>query len=354
VDCVALPARHSGRDQERIAFRAGVIRCAIETFAPDALIVDHLPLGTARELAPTLEYLRTRGRTLCLGLRDVLEDASGELAIWSDPAVARAVRTCYDAIWVYGDPFVRDPVRDHAPLSEVGSRVRYTGYLGQRLRLANAEAVPFVAGLSRGRLMLCDGGSGPEGSALTEAFVQAELPPDATGVAVIGPGMAADAQARVRQHAQRHPSMKVLDFVPDLAPLIHRADRVIAMGGYNTVCEMLSFEKRALIVPRVSPTPEQWIRARRMQQLGVLDVLHPDDLSPAALSVWLASDLGARPSLRHRIDLGGLTRIPTFLGELLGVAIRPRRPEVAGSAARAIHAPVPRSTLPFIAAARRG
>jgi predicted glycosyltransferase len=289
-----------------------------------------------------------------LGLRDVLDDAGGQQWSRSDPAVARAVQTCYDAIWVYGDPFVRDPVRDHSLIAGVGSRVRHTGYLDQRLRLATAEAVPFVASLSRGRLMLCDGGSGPEGSALTEAFAQAELPPDATGVAVIGPGMAADAQARVRQHAQRHPSMKVLDFVPDLAPLIHRADRVIAMGGYNTVCEMLSFEKRALIVPRVSPTPEQWIRARRMQQLGVLDVLHPDDLSPAALSVWLASDLGARPSLRHRIDLGGLTRIPTFLGELLGVAIRPRRPEVAGSAARAIHAPVPRSTLPFIAAARRG
>jgi len=40
-----------------------------------------------------------------------------------------------------------------------------------------------------------------------------------------------------------------------------RADRVIAMGGYNTMCEVLSFEKaRADRAARESEA-EQWIRA---------------------------------------------------------------------------------------------
>ena len=90
------------------------------------------------------------------------------------------------------------------------------------------------------------------------------------------------------------------------------------MGGYNTVCEVLSFDKRALIVPRVRPGREQWIRAERMRALGLIDVLHPDHLSPAALAEWLARDLGPRPPSRDRLDLSGLARIPGMLSELLG------------------------------------
>jgi len=111
--------------------------------------------------------------------------------------------------------------------------------------------------------------------------------------------------------------------VPEPISLIERADRVIAMGGYNTCCEILSFEKHALIVPRVAPETEQWIRAQRLRDLGLVDVLHPDQLDARALSEWLARDPGPPPVVRDRIDLGGLTRIPTLLTELLGAAARP-------------------------------
>src|SRR3712207_9415316 len=65
----------------------------------------------------------------------------------------------------------------------------------------------------------------------------------------------------------------VLEFVPEPALLLARADFVVAMGGYNTVCEALSFEKRALIVPRVTPRREQMVRAERLRDRGLIDVL---------------------------------------------------------------------------------
>src|SRR5205807_10621038 len=109
-------------------------------------------------------------------------------------------------------------------------------------------------------------------------------------------------------------------------------DRIIAMGGYNTVCEALSFEKHALIVPRVNPEPEQWIRAQRFRDLGLVDVLHPGALSPVALTEWLARDLGPPPASRSRIDFDGLTRIPGLLAELLGVPAGPLQPAASAAA----------------------
>ena len=96
-----------------------------------------------------------------------------------------------------------------------------------------------------------------------------------------------------------------------------RADRVIAMGGYNTIYEVLSFEKHALIVPRSKPRHEQQIRAERLQRLGLLDVLPAEEVSPGALATWLARDLGPAPRVRETIDLNGLARLPGLLEELL-------------------------------------
>src|SRR5262249_41226169 len=111
--------------------------------------------------------------------------------------------------------------------------------------------------------------------------------------------------------------LRVLEFVTDADLLLDRADRVVAMGGYNTVCEVLSYEKLALVVPRVEPRLEQLIRAERLRQLGLLDLLHPDALCPRALSAWLAQDLGPPPRARERIDLNGLDNLPGLLAELL-------------------------------------
>ena len=51
--------------------------------------------------------------------------------------------------------------------------------------------------------------------------------------------------------------MSVQDFSDDMMSLMAAADVVLAMGGYNTVCELLTLRKRALLVPRVKPGVEQ-------------------------------------------------------------------------------------------------
>ncbi|MFD1733717.1 glycosyltransferase [Deinococcus malanensis] len=73
-----------------------------------------------------------------------------------------------------------------------------------------------------------------------------------------GPYFPESDRAELERTAGRRTDMRTLSFLPETAPLLERADQIVAMGGYNTVMEVLSYRKRALIVPRVSPGPSSW------------------------------------------------------------------------------------------------
>jgi predicted glycosyltransferase len=49
----------------------------------------------------------------------------------------------------------------------------------------------------------------------------------------------------------------------------------------------------------------------------LLDLLHPDELSPQAISAWLARSKVAPRNVSSRIDLNGLERLPHLLREVL-------------------------------------
>jgi predicted glycosyltransferase len=259
-----------------------------------------------------------------LGLRDVLDEPGAVECDWSIASDAEAIRDYYDDIWIYGDPDIYDAAREYHFAPDLAAKVTYTGYLDQRPRLkfADVGADPLLAlKLPPGKLALCLVGGGQDGAALAEAFTHAQLPEGYNGVLITGPFMPADAQQRVHQAAEDNPRLRVLDFLPEPAVLMSRADRVVAMGGYNTVCEALSFQKQTLIVPRVRPRSEQWIRAQKLRDLGLIDVIHPDHLTPSAITAWLAGPDRQPPRAREHMDFEGLTRLPVLLEEVLA---RPR------------------------------
>lgn len=334
VDFLTLPALYKGSNgayrarslpvplEELVALRAETILAAVQAFQPDVLVVDKVARGALGELDATLVELRRRGDTRCvLGLRDVLDDPAVVRGEWRRDGTRRAIRDHYDAVWVYGDPAVYDPVREYGLPAALAARVRYTGYLDQRARLrpgaAGGADVLECLGLPPGRLALCTTGGGQDGARLAEAFLRAPMPRDMIGVVVAGPMMPAADAARLRRLAAGRPRLRVLDSLPEPGELLLHCERVVSMGGYNTTCEILSHGKRALIVPRVRPRREQQIRAERLRDLGLLDVLAPDALTPDALGAWLARELPPPPDCRSRLDLGGLDRLPGLLLELL-------------------------------------
>ncbi len=333
VDTLTLPAlrKIDGRCEPRyldislqklVAMRAQAILGMLTAFDPDILIVDHLPRGAMRELDPTLVQLHRRGRTrLVLGLRDVLDSPETVRREWEYAANEKAIRDYYDAVWIYGDPAVYDQNREYHFAADVAARLHYVGYLDTMERVDPMHGSDPIASLGLGseRLALCMVGGGQDGERLAVAFAQA-APQDMNSVIVTGPFMPPEAQERLHRAAAANSRLRVLDFVEEPTLLLRRADRLVTMGGYNTVCEALAFEKHTLVVPRAGARLEQRIRAERLQDLGLLHMLLDEDLSPAAIAAWLARDLGSAPQIRQRIDLNGLARLPHMLTDLLAIS----------------------------------
>ncbi len=334
TDCLTLPALRKNADghcqarylnidlDDLVKLRAETIRASLEAFDPDLLIVDYLPRGALCELDSALETLRCRGRTrFVLGLRDVLGDPVSVSKNWNTPANEEAMRVYYDQVWVYGDSAVYNPILEYRLPIDLASKVRFTGYLDQRLRIDSSPLEDGqgldASGLPAGNFVLCVVGGGQDGDRLAESFAGAEFPAGMTGVLVAGPFMSMDIRQHLHERARLNPHLRVIDFVAEPAWLVSRAERVIGMGGYNTICEVLSFEKRALIVPRTKPRREQLVRAERLRDLGLVDLLHPDELDSEALSEWMGRDLLA-PVVRERIDLSGHLVIPGLVNEILG------------------------------------
>jgi predicted glycosyltransferase len=333
TDCLTLPSYHKEEGgayepsnlrtplEQLTALRARATAASLEAFDPDVFIVDKAPRGALRELEPALELLRARGRARCvLGLRDVLDDPATICREWVEGSLVEAVRDYYDAIWVYGDPAVYDQVREYDYPADVAAKLRYTGYLARPCRaqfseIERAELLSLIPGPPE-RLFLCLVGGGQDGGGLAEAFARVDFPDGTRGAVLTGPFMPLDAQNRLCRLAAANPRLRVVKFVTDPDLLLSLADRVVAMGGYNTICEVLAFGKRALVVPRAAPRREQLIRAERLRQMGLLDVLHPDCLSPAALAEWLTRE-GKPPRAPSRIDLRGAETLPRLLQNLL-------------------------------------
>ncbi|WP_336485737.1 glycosyltransferase family protein [Methylobacterium nigriterrae] len=257
-----------------IAGRMAVIARAAAEFRPDLAIVDKEPTGFHGEMLPTLEHLSAEGCRLVLGLRDILDDPELLAPEWERKDAAAAVRAFYDEIWVYGIARIHEPLAALGLGPAVAERLHYTGYLRRDAALPDPGR-PAPA-LTRSPFILVTPGGGGDGAGLIDWVIAAyEADPGIALPALIAFGPFLDPQARQGFEARiaRTGRLASITFDSEIEVLMRRAEGIVAMGGYNTFCEILSFDLRAVLVPRTEPRREQLIRARAAEALGLARVL---------------------------------------------------------------------------------
>jgi predicted glycosyltransferase len=200
-------------------------------------------------------------------------------------------------MWVYGLPEICEPLAGIALPPKVLERMRYTGYL-RRTVPAHKSIDPSLEFGGAPFLLVTPGGGG-DGEGLIDWILSAyetdrHLPYPA--LLVFGPFMQPERQTEFLHRAAKLPRVKAITFDTHLESLMTQAAGVVAMGGYNTFCEILSFDKRALIVPRTKPRLEQFIRAERAAERGLVRMLVDDGRrDPEAMATALRALPQQRP-----------------------------------------------------------
>jgi len=315
--------------EETLAIRASIIEHTAMVFRPDVFLVDKEPLGLRGEVRGTLEKLATIGTRCVLGLRDVMDDADLLQEEWSRKGVPAALRSLYDEIWVYGLPEIHDPLVGVGVSEAVRRKALFTGYL--RRELPQAAAATFRSPFGDDPYILVSPGGGGDGVELVDWVMrayEARQRPLFPAVIVLGPFMDSEHQAGFMERASHLREVHVIDFTPQIEPLLDGATAIVGMGGYNIFCEILSFDKPTLLVPRVVPRREQAIRAARAEEVGLLRVLPIEQYPDVGLMTDALAELPRQgpPSQNGPPNLlGGLDVIKGRVGEFLAERQRMRR-----------------------------
>ncbi|HBB33747.1 MAG TPA: glycosyltransferase [Cyanobacteria bacterium UBA8803] len=324
-----LSAKYLGTETDAaLKLRSDLIQVAAVNFKPDLLLVDKKPYALQGELKSTLDYLKTDlpDTKVVLLLRDILDSPETTIAEWQKYQYYRGIELFYDQVWVVGMAEVFDVIQEYQFPDSIARKLKFCGYirreLGQKPRSILRQELQIQPDE---QLVLVTPGGGGDGYRLIETYLSGlvHLPREGKikSLIICGPEMPLCQRQVLYQAAESYPQVEICEFTDDLISYMDAADTVVSMAGYNTVCEIISLSKRAVVVPRIQPVQEQWIRAERMEKFGLLKAIHPDFLTPQTLMdavlEQLNSDRNHLP-LVSCLNLDALPQIIRHLYALLG------------------------------------
>ena len=305
---------------ETMAMRASMIQHSAEVFAPDIFIVDKEPLGLRGEVENTLRWLKMKGATNVLGLRDVMDDSEALQNEWQRKNVVPALEKLYDELWIYGSESIGNPIQGIELTDKALGKMHYLGYLKRTI----PDGSHLSKKLDKQKYVLVTSGGGGDGELLVDwvlrAYEYADDPELINCIIMLGPFMAKSAQNKFKNRASKIPKIETRVFDNEIETLMIHAEGVVAMGGYNTFCEILSFDKKAIIVPRETPRLEQRIRADFATKNHLISMLLYANSSNTKMMIDALKNLPNQtlPSLNGSEELlNGLDQINTRVEAIL-------------------------------------
>ncbi|OAJ93274.1 glycosyltransferase family protein [Vibrio bivalvicida] len=334
IDYVKLPCLQrskSGRYSAKLACysaeqlvqsRSAVIHQIVASYKPDLLLVDKKPEGLNGELKQTLLFLSSQHKSprCVLLLRDILDSPQVTQHIWQKNGYYQLVEKYYDQVLVVGEQKIFDVTAEYRFPSSIAQKTQFCGYLQRTEQPDERNQVQNGLASTDRKLIVAAAGGGDDGSLVLTTYLQA-LAQSAWGhqvntVVFYGPEMNDAGVEQLRHLASSMPHVTLLEFTPHFISYLSAADLVVAMGGYNTICEILSVKKPAIIVPRVTPVAEQLLRAQCFSRLEIFECIHPNELTPSVLGKKIANKLFSQEALLpfpDKIHLNGMEKLDRLL-----------------------------------------
>lgn len=343
--------------EEVLEARQRALNEAVRRICPDVFVIEFFPFDRwmlRPELEPAIETARSINRdvkVIC-SLRDIpararTTDLSGlpipeaqrvgdRLRFYSVPSGGRrrqdismsrryyeevvpTLNACFDALLVHADPRV-SRLEDCFPwVKDIAIPVVYTGYVAEK---QNGERHPSdKSGPEDGHeFVLVSAGGGLDGYELAAPCIEAWKRLQEQGAVegrkmVIFSGLfVEDAHYEALRRMCADGPFRLERFAPGFLRWMQGADLSISRAGYNTCMNALETRTRALLVPsRLSE--DQALRARKLADLGLAEVVSPDGLTPHRIAEAILRGL-SQPPVDHDLALNGAEQTSRFITNL--------------------------------------
>lgn len=299
-----------------------------ERFQPDAVIIELFPFGRKKfafELIPLLAHIRLKGsaiKVVC-SLRDILISRPDQARY--EAQVCTLMNRYFDALLIHADPSFQRLEETFAGVHELDVDISYTGYVVQaasNLAPPSEDLSNFVKpARSDEPLILVSIGGGRVGYELLVSAIEAsELIQAALPHRMLifgGPYLPADQFLQLKALAADKSHIILRQYTTQFLAYLRQADLSISMAGYNTCMDILSTGVRAIVWPFTGgDNNEQTLRANKLEQLGLISVIGPDELQPLRLAEKIAQQLRIEPT-PATLDIRGVEKTAAFLTDLL-------------------------------------
>lgn len=311
--------------QKALEIRQEIITATAKSFDPDLFIVDKVPVGLKGEVLPVLQWFKTSrpDTKVVLGLRDILDDSASTRAEWNEKNYFNVLDSLYSEIWIYGQENFYNPIVEYGLPPSISNKCVFTGYIPRQTPNRKITLKQLMNGNGNGtadtcKLVVVTAGGGGDGYHMLDTYLSMiEDTPDIPfkTYMVSGPFVPQDLQDSLAKRAKKC-GVIFATFHKRLEKIMAAADLVVSMGGYNTICEILSLKKPSLIIPRESPRLEQLIRARVLQSAKLADYIKWDCLTPLSLREKLITMLEDSSQYEQNINEFSMTGLEVIRSRL--------------------------------------
>lgn len=311
--------------EEVQAIRKNQLLTVSEQFKPDLLMIELFPFGRRRfsfELIPLLEQVQMTGcstKVVC-SLRDIVVTKKNQAQ--HEEKICKLLNRYFDMLLIHGDPKLVRLEESFSRINDLTCELHYTGYVVQPLTdnsVTDAEDLPSPD--TGEPIILVSVGGGRFGHELLECVVKTAPILEKTLPHRIriftGPFMPEEKFLQLQEMAAGSANITIERYTPRLLGYMDSADLSISMGGYNTTMNILTTGVRAMILPFVgNQDQEQTIRAEKLEKLGIVEVIRPDDLQPDCFAKKIVACLSKKPIIRT-FDCSGVENTAALLKYLL-------------------------------------
>ncbi|WP_342747364.1 glycosyltransferase family protein [Hydrococcus rivularis] len=299
-----------------------------DRFKPDCLITEFFPFGRHKlffELIPLLDHIKAVApstKIIC-SVRDIVgrTDLDKE-----EETICQLTSKYFNCILFHSDPKFQKLEESFSRVKELNCKVKYTGFVAQSIPENNDLSEFDLANLNRKEpMILVSIGGGRIGYELLKSVIQSssilqKKMPHHIQI-FTGPFMPEEQFLQLKQAALSKSNVTLQRYTSNLIAYMRKADLSISLTGYNTTMNILRTGVRSLVVPigHYSYDKEQVIRTKKLEKLGIVEVIEPENLEPAYLAQKIMDCLTKKsdPKANDLFDLQGAEKTTIFLKEEL-------------------------------------